>query len=397
MAVLDVGSSKTGCLIVETGDGDNPAFCLLNARVLGVGYQRSQGLKGGVVLDATAVEMSIRSAVDKAERQAGFSIDEVTVCLNAGRFHSQNCGAVLDIGGAKVKNSHVEAVLRQGWEQVSKAPYAILHAQPVGFAIDGVARMDNPAGFPGQRLFADFHVLGGEYQHVRRLLGCVEDSYLTPRSVVVAPYASALASLRQREINEGAAIIDLGGGTSSLAVFSGGHFVFASSLAKGGIAVSAALAKTFGISWKEAERIKLLVGRKRQQGSAWPKGVELIRKQYASIFLHQKKKMMDSGFALDAAKYVVLAGGGALFFDAARIAADIFDKPVRIGSPATVQGMPSQLVNPAFAALWGGVAYKYEEHRELASRFCSSSGYVKGSFSRLGSWFQRLAGQERHW
>jgi cell division protein FtsA len=391
VAALDVGSSKTGCLIVELGPVQGSASCLENARVLGVGYQRSQGIKGGLVLDPRAVEHSIRGAVDKAERQAGLSVDQLYISMNTGRIQSQNYGATLELGGAKVKNSHIEILLRKGWDHIADSTDAILHALPIGFALDGVAGIENPVGFSGQNLFADFHVVSADLDHVRRLMDCIEDSYLSPMFVVAAPFASALATIRRREANEGVAVLDLGGGTSSLAVFAGGRFIFAHSLAKGGMQISAALARNFSMSWLDAERLKLHIGANADHHVAYPKGTELISRHLMGIFLHQKKQMEDSGFAFNAARYVVLTGGGALYYDAARIAAEVFGKPVRIGVPRAVPGLPPQLVNPAFSALWGVIAYQNTRHQELAGRFAEPFGKSeKGSIARFGSWLHHL-------
>ncbi len=392
IAALDIGSSKIGCLIVELGAPNNSPYCLANARVLGVGYQRSMGLKGGNMLDPRAVEHSIRGAVDKAERQAGRSIDKLYVSMNTGRIRSQNYGVMLELAGAKVKTSHIDKLLRKGWDHIAHSPQAILHARATGFAIDGDIGIKNPEGFSGQNLFADFHALSADLAPVRQLLSCVEDSYLSPISVVASPYASALATMRAREANEGVAVIDLGGGTSSLAVFVGGEFVFANSIAKGGIAISSALSRRFGMSWRDAERLKLHISKKSEHRQDYPKGAELIKRQLIGIFLHQKKKMMQSGFAFDAARVIVLTGGGALFYDAASLAAEVFGKPVRIGVPEAVSGMPPQLVNPAFSALWGIIASQNIAHEELATRFAGPLGRRSaGSLARFGNWLSHLA------
>jgi len=393
VAALDVGSSKTACLIVEVGEPQvsTIASCLDNARVLGVGYQRSQGVKGGVVFDPRAVETSIRGAVDKAERQAGHSVDQLFISVNTGRIRSQNYGASLELGGSRVKPSHIDALYREGWDHIAHSPEAILHSLPLGFALDGASGIESPVGYSGRHLFADFHVVSASLGDVRRLLDCIEDSFLSPVSVVASPYASALATMRQRESNEGVAVLDLGGGTSSLAVFANDRFIYAGSLAKGGIQISAALARKFAMTWSDAEHLKLQIGTYAGGSVSYPKVNELIARQLTGIFLHQKKKMQDSGFAFDAVRYIVLTGGGARYYDAARIAAQVFGKPVRIGVPRAVSGMPPQLVNPAFATLWGVIAYQGARHRELAGRFAGLTGTGgKGSLSRLGSWFQQL-------
>ncbi len=391
IAALDVGSSKIGCLIIESIAPPNIPFAPGNTRVLGVGYQRSRGIKGGLVFDSNAVETAIRAAVDKAERQAGITIDNVFISMNAGRIRSQNYGAVLDLSGASVKPVHVKALLRKGWDHVVGSSDAILHAQPIGYALDGVGGIESPIGYSGQRLFADFHVISADLQPVRALLSCVEDSYLSPISVVAAPYASALATLRSKEAREGVAVLDLGGGTSSLAVFSNQQLIFANSIAKGGISISAALARSFNMSWADAERLKLHIGSHPKHKEAYPTGSDLINRQLMGIFLHQKQKMIDAGFAFDAVRYIVLTGGGARYNEACAMAAQVFGKPARVGVPHAVSGLPPQLVNPAFSALCGIVSYQNIARNELATRFSSSSGAVaEGALSKIGDWFLRL-------
>jgi cell division protein FtsA len=344
-----------------------------------------------MVLDAAAAESAIRGAVDKAEQQAGMSIDRVHVALNAGRLHSENFGAVVELGGARVKHAHVDDLLRRGWEHVSQSSDAILHALPVGYSLDEAPGITDPVGYSGERLFADFHAVTADVEPVRRLLGCIEDCYLTPASVVATPYAAALATLRPHEAREGALVIDLGGGTSSLAVVSANHFVFADSLSKGGNQISAALAKRFTMAWRDAELLKLQIGRSSAARTAYAQGAELVAQQYAGILLHLKQRLANSGFALDASNYVVLTGGGALYQDAPRLTAEIFDRPTRVGAPLHAIGLPAKLSTAAFAALWGVVAHLDRQSEELGCRF-DGQGHAGGaaSLARLGHWLRRI-------
>ena len=392
IAALDIGSSKIACLIVEQAGKRQ------ERHVSGFGFQPAEGIKGGVVFDACAAEQSIRAAVDKAERLAGQTIDEVHVCLNGGRIQSHNYGAKLEIAGARIKESHIEVLLRKGWQHVAHSDDAILHAQQIGFALDGAGGIDNPMGYRGQHLFADFHVVSADLGHVRQLLSCIEDSYLSPASVIAAPYAGALGVLRQKEAQEGVVVIDLGGGTSSLAVFAHDRFIMAASLAKGGQQITGALARQFGLDKARAEQLKLHVGRQGDEENraflhpTIPQADELVRRQMTGIFLHQKKQMIDVGFPLQALKYIVLTGGGSLYYNASRLAAEIFGLPTRIGASQPFPGVPSQLLSPAFAALWGILAYQDNKPLDLAERFAGPLGKTgKGSFARLGNWLHRLA------
>lgn len=391
IAALDIGSSKICCLIAEAQDGQGNPFMPVSSRVIGIGYHRSNGIKGGVVLDADAAERSIRAAVDKAERQAGITIDEVHVSLNAGRLRSENYGAVIELGGNRATLAHVDELMLKGWQHVAVSTDAVLHALPVGFTLDETKGIQDPVGYSGQQLFADFHAVKADLQPVRQVLGCVEDCYLSPVSVVAAPYASALSTLRPNEVKEGAAVIDLGGGTSSIAVIAGGQFIYADSLSKGGIQVTAALAKRFAMSWREAELLKLQIGRGGSGRTTYPQGSDILSRQYAGILLHLKQRLADSGFALDASNYIVLTGGGAHYDEAPRLAAEIFGKPTRVAAANGSAGLPPQLVSAPFAALWGVLAHAGKRQFELAERF-SASAHPAGaaSLTRFGHWLRRI-------
>jgi cell division protein FtsA len=350
-------------------------------------------------LDHRALEQSIRGAVDKAERTAGLTIDKVHVALGGGRMRSQNYGAMLEIAGARIKQSHLDVLMRKGQQHMAGSSDAILHARRIGFALDGVGGIEDPGGYSGQHLFADFHVLSANRDHVRQHLSCIEDSYLTPVSVIAAPYASAHAVLRPNEAFEGTAVLDLGAGTSSLAIYVGNHFVFASSIAKGGRQISAALARDFGLEATAAERLKLQIGKGGDFAKGadpagphnYPRARELIQRQMVGILLHQKKQMLEAGFPLEALKYIVLTGGGAQYFEAARLAADIFNTPTRIGLPKAVNGVPAQLLTPAFSTLWGIVSSRQDMQGELAGEFSASlEGAAGRSFARLGHWLQEI-------
>jgi len=392
VAALDVGSSKIACLIAQVQGAPEDPQALAASRVIGIGFQRSEGVKSGMVLEPAAVEQAIRSAVDKAERQAGLSIDRLYVSMNAGRLHSENYSASLDLENSRIKRRQVERLMREGWAHVADNPRAVLHAMPLGFTLDGVSGIDSPVGYTGARLSADFHAVTADMAPVQHLLGCIEDSYLSPVSVVAAPYASALASVRREELHQGVLVLDLGGGTSSLAVLAAGRFVFAASLSKGGSQISSALAKRFGVGWREAEMLKLHMGRGGADEARYPQASRLVTRQLSGILLHLKQKLEASGFAGDVAQRVVLTGGGALYHDAVRLTAEIFGKPTRRATPRAVSGLPPQLVNPAFTALWGTLVYQEKRHLELSQTHADAySGGAAGSIRRLGGWLHNLA------
>ena len=226
LSILDIGTSKVVCLIAEL----NPAEANERlrgrthvARIIGIGHQRSLGLKGGAIIDLESAERAIRAAVDAAERMAKVEVQSVIVNLTGGRLNSQHYQASVDLRGGSVGDSDVKRVLAAAATHAIRPGKAVLHALPTGYALDGSPGVLDPRGLIGGALSVDMHVVAAEAAAARNVMLAVERCHLEVEAVVASPYAAGLSVLVDDEAEMGVVVVDMGGGTTSLGVFSGGH------------------------------------------------------------------------------------------------------------------------------------------------------------------------------
>ena len=199
--------------------------------MIGIGHQKSQGVKSGVVVDLDRAEHAIRLAVDAAERMAGLTVDSLIVNLTAGRLKSETFSATINLGGHEADEADIKRVLAAGAKQALKAEREVVHSLPVGFSLDAERGVRDPRGMVGDTLGVDMHVLTGDAAPLRNLELCINRSHLSVERMVATPYASGLAALVDDELEMGAACIDMGGGTTTISVFSEGKFVHADAIA----------------------------------------------------------------------------------------------------------------------------------------------------------------------
>ena len=246
ITVLDVGSSKVCCVVAQLKPAE-PSQQLRGrthkVKVIGIGHQRSHGVKSGVVVDLDRAEQAIRLAVDAAERMAGLTIDLLIVNLTAGRLKSHTYSATINLGGHAVDEGDLRRVLAAGAKQSLKADREVVHALPVTFSLDGERGVREPRGMVGETLGVDMHVMTGDVAPQRNLELCINRSHLSVERMVATPYASGLAALVDDELEMGAACIDMGGGTTTISVFADGKFVHGDALPIGGSHVTQDLAK----------------------------------------------------------------------------------------------------------------------------------------------------------
>ena len=233
MSVLDVGSTKICCLIAKLTpreDGDILAGRSHSVEVLGYGYQRSRGIKSGVVVDMDAAEQAIRLAVDSAERMAGVTVESLISNVSCGRLQSEIFSASVPLAGDSVTEADIQRVLSAGSSHSVTEGRAVTHALPISYSLDGNRGMRDPRGMMGQKLGVDMQVVTTEVAPVRNLELCINRGHLHVETMVATPFASGLSTLVDDETELGVACIDMGGGTTTLSVFVEGHMVFCVSL-----------------------------------------------------------------------------------------------------------------------------------------------------------------------
>ena len=237
ISVLDVGSSKICCMIAKLRPREDSSILPGRSHtieVMGLGHQRSRGIKSGVVVDMEAAEKSLRLAVDSAERAANVTVNSLLLAVSAGRLSSQTFTSDVNLSGREATRSDVRAVLAAGFNHVREPDRSTLHALPIGYTLDSETGISDPVGMIGNQLSVDMHVVTADAAPIRNLEACINRSHLSVSGVVATPYASGLAALVEDEARMGAACIDMGGGTTTVSIFLGGNLVFADALAVGG-------------------------------------------------------------------------------------------------------------------------------------------------------------------
>jgi cell division protein FtsA len=413
LSVLDIGTSKVVCLIARLNPSD-PSTTLRGrthrARVLGIGHQRSRGIKGGAVVDLDSVESAIRLAVDAAERMAGVEVESVIVNATGGRLASQICDARIRVNGREVTEADVQRVLEACALRGSAEGRAVIHATPIGFALGETRQIHDPKGMIADELCADMHVLSCDSAAVRNLMLAVERCHMRVDAMVATPYAAALATLADDEAELGTALIDMGAGTTTVSVFLGGHLVFADGFAVGGNHVTMDIARGLSIRLADAERLKTLYGAclgsvsdEREliaitkvdddgdHQNHLPKGqlVAIIRPRVEEILELVRDRLKRAGFPSHAGQRLVLCGGASQLTGMAEAAKRIIGGRVRVGRPLGIEGLPEAAKNPAFSAAVGLLVYPQvnrNEHVRTQGKAMQAEWQPEGYIGRVGRW-----------
>ena len=415
VTVLDVGSSKVSCVIANLTpreDGQLLRGRSHNIQVIGIGHQKSQGVKSGVVVDLARAEQAIRLAVDAAERMAGLTVDSLIVNLTAGRLKSQTFSATVNLGGHEVDSSDIDRVLAAGAKQALQVEREVVHSLPVAFSLDAERGVRDPRGMVGDMLGVDMHVLTGDSAPLRNLELCINRAHLSGERMVATPYASGLAALVDDELEMGAVCIDMGGGTTAISVFSDGKFIHGDAIPVGGSHVTLDLARGLSTRFDDAERLKVMHGSAlpdsaddRDVVMIQPLGEEsdvplqiprsvmnrIIRARIEETLEILRDRLSKSGYGSAAGKRVVLTGGACQLPGLAETARRILARNVRIGRPLGVAGLPEAAKGPAFSAPVGLLIYpqvaSFESHRVKRSYALKLTG-TGGRFQRMSQWLR---------
>ena len=414
VSVLDVGSSKVCCLIARMKPREGEA---LNRRthaveVLGFASTRSRGIKSGVVVDLDQAEHAIRLAVDAAERMAEVTVGSLIVNLSCGRLKSEAFTASVAVGGP-VSQGDIQRVLAAGGAHSVSGGRMLLHALPIGYSLDGSRGIHDPTGMVGEMLGVDMHVATADEAPLRNLELAINRCHLEVETVVATPYASGLATLVDDESELGAALIDMGGGTTTLSIFHDGEFVHADAIAVGGQHVTLDIARGLSTNLADAERIKARHGSalpslsderdiltippvgedERDHSNTVPRSAltRIIRPRIEETLELARDMIARSGFSEQVGKRVVLTGGASQLTGLAETARRMLGRNVRLGRPLGIGGLPEAAKNPAFAAAVGLVIYpqvaQIEQFRAARPSRLAMTG-TDGYLARMGRWIK---------
>ena len=415
LSVLDIGTSKIVCLVARLtpSDSSEPLRGRTHrCRVLGIGHQRSRGIKSGAVVDMDATESAIRFAVDAAERMAGMQAESVLVNATGGRLSSRLYDAKIAIAGRAVTQADVHRVLEACTMRGGQEGRAVLHALPIGFALGETRHIQDPRGMVGDELGADMHVLSCDAAVARNLMLAVERCHLTVDGLVATPYAAGLAALADDEAELGAALIDMGAGTTSVSVFSGGHLTHVDGFAIGGHHITMDVARGLGITLADAERLKTLhggcltsvsdetetiavvqAGEEGERPVHLPKGqlISIIKPRVEEILELVRDRLKNAGLPAHAGRRLVLTGGACQLTGMQAAVKRIVSGQVRMGRPLGIKGLPESAKSPAFAAAVGLLIYPQVsgiEHFRPSRRGATPESQANGYIGRVGRWLK---------
>ncbi|PWC54348.1 cell division protein FtsA [Azospirillum sp. TSO22-1] len=402
VAALDVGSTKVCCFIARHEEQGS-------VKVVGVGHQLAAGVRAGAIIDMEAAETSIGAAVHAAEQMAGETIRDVVVNVSGGYPVSHTFNAEVSVPGQEVTDSDVRRAMAHARGLQVGAESTLIHALPVGFSLDGNRGIRDPRGMYGDRLAVHVHVITAAAGAVRNLQTCVNRCHLDIESMVVSPYASALATLVEDEMELGVACIDMGGGTTTISVFFEGRMVWTDCIPVGGSHVTNDIARGLTTPVVHAERMKTLYGsamasaaderemidvpqvgeEERASGNHVPKSllVRIIQPRLEEIFELVRSRLEQSGFAKLAGRRVVLTGGASQLPGTRELAQLILDKQVRLGRPTRIGGLADANGGPAFSTAAGLLIHAVRHPTELpVSVHEAVSG--GGIWGRVGMWLR---------
>lgn len=414
ISAIDIGTSKIACLIARLrpyAANDVLPHRTHAIEILGIGHTRAAGIKGGAVVDLAQAENAVRIAVSAAERMAGVELESAVLSVSASRLSSELFAASVNVHGPAVGDGDIERVLAAGSAHSVRDGRVVLHSLPIGYALDDAHGIRDPRGMLGRRLGVDMHVVTVDAAAVRNLMLCVERCHLSVEAMVATPYVAGLAALSDDESDLGSAVVDMGAGTTTVAVFAGGHFVHADGFALGGRHVTMDLARGLNARIADAERTKTLYGTVLSGASderdmvtvssgaddsepphVVPRAnlVRIIKPRVEEILEMVRDRLQKSPFTAEPRGRVILTGGASLLNGLPELAAHIFGRQVRVGRPLGLSGLPEAAKGPAFAAAAGLLVYPQSAHLE---HFEPRRGrqWAAGNdnyFTRVGRWLR---------
>ncbi|WP_340109507.1 cell division protein FtsA [Pikeienuella sp. HZG-20] len=383
IAVIDVGSSKTVCLILkvdaaalERAQASGSAHEAHNAlRVIGAGVTQSRGVRLGEIVEMEEAERAIRTALERAEKAAGARVDQVIATVSGARPRSASSFGEVEMEADEATGRDISRALAAADWPDRREGREMIHAMPVNFTLDGRTATADPRGMTARMLAVDIHAVSVDRMPLRNLAASVRRCDLELAGVVVGSYAAGLASLVEDEQKLGAACIDIGAGSTDIAVFLRGHLIHADSARIGGDHLTQDISVGLSIPAEEAEKIKVRHGgaiatglddrelieapylgehhpaeRRRIPRSAL---IGVIRPRLEEILETARRRLDEAGFQHLPGRRIVLTGGGAQLTGVEETAQRILGRQVRIGRPMRIAGLPQAASGPDCAAVVG--------------------------------------------
>jgi cell division protein FtsA len=365
IVALDIGTTKVCTLIAQkTSKGLD---------ILGVGSHPSNGLKKGSVVNIEKTVESISKSIEEAKLMAGIEdLESATVGIAGNHIYCFNSSGVVPVKNKEINQADVDRVIEAAKAVLIPSDREILHVIPQEFKVDNTAGIKNPVGMCGSRLEVNVHIVTGKSPLIQNLVKCVEQAGLAANSVILQPIASSRSVLSAEERELGVVLIDIGGGTTDIAVWKEGSLLHSQIIPLGGNHFTNDLAVALKIPHNEAERIKLTNGtvlKDNQSADAYitvqglsgtkPREVpmafiaEILGARAEELFQVVREVIVEKNLQDEITGGFVLTGGGALIRNLAELAEYNLEKPVKIGYPVAFGGMTTAMQHPKFSTVLG--------------------------------------------
>lgn len=409
-AAVNIGSFRVSAMIAglsETGE----------MVVLGSGHRAAQGIKRGYVTDMQAATHSVRDAIERAEKMANIGIQKVWIGCSGAGLASTTTRVEVEVGGRRIEQDDIEHLLVAGREMIEPDGRTVLHAQPAHYTLDGAHGVPNPKGLHAERLAVDIHVMLADGAPIRNLREAVQNAHLDVEAVVGSPIAAGHACLTPEERELGVALVEFGAEVTTVSVYAAGMLLGMQVIQYGSGDITDAIASAFGIRRYQAERLKCMSGsaiaspadhremipvnapgdpeggpvaRHADDKNRIPRAelISVITQQLGFFTEEVSKALKSMGFVGQTGQQVVLTGGGAQLPGLADYAQSALGRPVRIGSPPTMLGLPPGHATPSSSTLVGLVLFAAADPvdiRSIGSTYTPTGSY-KGMklLNRLG-------------
>ncbi|NOX08969.1 MAG: cell division protein FtsA [Gammaproteobacteria bacterium] len=396
---LDIGTSKIVAIVGEiTVDGD--------VEIIGIGSHKSQGLKKGVVINIESTVKSIQRAVEEAELMAGCQINSVYAGIAGSHIRSLNSHGIVAIRDKEVMQGDVERVIDAARAVAIPADQRVLHILPQEYIIDRQEGIREPIGMSGVRMEAKVHLVTGAVSAAQNIIKCVRRCGLEVDDIILEQLASSYSVLTEDEKDLGVCLVDIGGGTTDIAVFTGGSIRHTAVIPVAGDQVTNDIAVALRTPTQFAEEIKIKyscvlsqlaggdetievpgVGDRPARRLARQTLVEVVGPRYEELMILIQSELRRSGFEDLVAAGIVLTGGSSKIEGLIDLAEEIFHMPVRLGVPQDVSGLVEVVRNPIYATGVGLLKYGLEHCNKPPVGGGFGTG-IKGVLERMKSWFQ---------
>lgn len=398
---LDIGTSKIAAIVGEASQDNN------EVEIIGIGQHPSRGLKKGVVVNIESTTHSIQRAVEEAELMSGCEIHSVYTGIAGSHIRSMNSHGIVAIRDKEVTQDDIDRVMDAARAVAIPADQRILHILPQEFIIDNQEGIREPIGMSGVRLEAKVHMVTGAASAAQNIIKCIQQCNLEVDDVILEQLASSEATLTDDEKELGVCLVDIGGGTTDIAVFTEGAVRYTAVIPIAGDQVTNDIAVAMRTPTQYAEDIKIKyacalaqlanaeemievpsVGARPPRYLARQSLAEVVEPRYEELFSLVQAVLRRSGYEDLVAAGIVLTGGSAKMDGVIELAEKVFRMPVRVGYPKRVTGLIDVVRNPIHATGVGLLLFGNKYRHERLSDIITSGGPVKGLWGRMKTWFQ---------